>query len=172
LDVRRQLQRIKRTEARFRKAIRGTAVGPTLRSLLLRYGRALDERSPGTAFLRLWATLEEATATTESARYDVTIRRASFLWPDPSFRRAILNDLRCWRNSMVHEGSEPKRVYEAVEELRHFVERLILFLRANARRFDNMEQFGSFLDLPTNAAELHRRASVISWAARLRTPRR
>jgi hypothetical protein len=169
-EITQNLERTKNTELRFRTAIRESPIGPTLRRLLLRYGRALDERSPGAAFLRLWAVLEEATGT-QNARYDETIRRASFLWPDTDFQRVILNDIRYWRNSMVHEGTEPEQVFHAVEELRHYVERLILFLRQNARRFKDMQQFANFLDLPVDAAELLRRARVHSWAARLRTPR-
>jgi hypothetical protein len=107
--------------------------------------------------------LEEATGTAENSRYETTIRRASFAWPDPEFKRVVLNDLRNWRNGLVHDGSEPKRADEAVEELRQHVERLLLLLLAYSRRFSTMQQFTEVLDMPVNPDELRRRAALNRW---------
>jgi hypothetical protein len=58
-----------------------------LRRFFVRYVRALDERNLSSAFLKLWSVLEDLTNTGRS-RYDLTIRRATFICEDRALRRS------------------------------------------------------------------------------------
>ncbi|MFC1855739.1 hypothetical protein ACFL2A_04295, partial [Thermodesulfobacteriota bacterium] len=71
---------------------------------LTEYNDALNYRDKRRAFLKLWPVLERLTGTM-SADYDLTVRRASFLWTkNNSFHKDILNHLRLLRNSFIHEN--------------------------------------------------------------------
>lgn len=156
---------------RVRRITKEGELGTFLRKLILRYGRALDERVPATAFLRLWAVLEDATGTAEDERLEVTVRRAAFLWTDNDYHRLVLRDLRTWRNALVHQGLELHRATEIVEELRTYVERLILFLLHNSARFANPKRYFELLDLTPDNAELLRQIQVLRWLHSARHPR-
>jgi hypothetical protein len=127
-----------------------------LTAYLVRYVRALDEPDLSSSFLKLWAVLEDLTATGRST-YDVTIRRASFVLLDRPYHRNVLEYLRTWRNRIVHEGASVDDAEQFINQLNTYVHTLLLFLLRRSDAFSSMEEFGMFLDLPTDAVVLRQR---------------
>lgn len=121
--------------------------------LFIAYARALDERERHAAFLKLWALLEDLTATGYGS-YENTIRRAAFLYRHGRYRRLVLRHLRDWRNRIVHEGAEPEEAENMVNELRHHVEHLLWVYTRHIKTFGSLQQFGQFLSLPKGRREL------------------
>ena len=152
---------------KFERAVRGrlgsATIGADLTRLLALYCGACDEPELSSAYLALWAVLEQITGTGK-ASYEDLLRRASFLSHDPSFERAILEHLRNQRNGMVHHGSsidDPERV---VYQLKHYVEYGLMFLLRHARRFRVMDDFRQLLDLPPDPKLLRERLKWHRWA--------
>ena len=128
----------------------------SLSELLVRYVRALDENDLTSAFTKLWAVLEDLTATGRST-YDTTIRRTSFIFKDRSYHRAVLEYLRTWRNRVVHEGINAADAELFVNQLKSYVNELFLFLLNRSSKFSTLDEFGQFLDLPTDTRVLQKR---------------
>jgi hypothetical protein len=139
-----------------RKRLSASPMEARLSSLLIRYGRALDESDLNTSFLKLWSVLEDLTAT-GLASYDTTIRRATFMFKDRTYHKAILEYLRTWRNRMVHEGASAEDAEEFVNQLQVYVEAILFSLLKQSSTFKSMDEFGHFLDLPTDPRVLKAR---------------
>ena len=73
-------------------------MGPKLRDLFVGYVRALDETNLVSAFLKLWAILEDSTGTGEEASRKTTVRRAVSLLKDEEYHRLMLDHLRTLRS--------------------------------------------------------------------------
>jgi len=96
-----------------------------LEEMIRRYNESLDERSWETAFLKLWYVLELGT---DKPKYftDVT-RRVASLFRDWEWHRAVLNDLRERRNSMIHRAESFETIERLLYSLKEYAERLVLF---------------------------------------------
>ena len=127
----------------------------------------MDDPDLGTSFLKLWAVLEEITGTSKSS-YDVTVRRASFVFLDHQYARTILEYLRDQRNRVVHKGFQVDDAERLTYELKRFVEALLKFLLLNqSKLFVNTQTFYSFLDLPPDAELLRERIKQHELARKL-----
>jgi hypothetical protein len=156
LDVAQDYGNTRKFERWIRARLAESPMRAELEEMLVRYVRALDERDLNPALVKLWGLLEDLTATNR-APHDVTVRRAVFLLKDISFRRLVLQNLKDWRNRIVHEGRETGEGERMVQEVKQPVEILLMFLLRNATAFRNLDEFGEFLDLPTEAAIIGRR---------------
>ena len=134
--------------------------------LLVRYTRALDERQMSDAFLKLWALLEELTATSRMT-YDTTIQRAVFLKSNRKYHRNLLHFLRSWRNRIVHEGTHASEASLYVNQIKHYVEILLLFLLDSAKDFSTLDEFGTFLNSSTDESVVERRIAHQKRALRI-----
>lgn len=153
-------------ERLVRKRIARCIFHDQLVEFLIRYVRALDESDLTTSFLRLWALLEEITGTSKTS-YDVTVRRASFVFDNPQYSRILLEYLRDQRNRIVHKGSQVDDAERLTYELKRFVEALLRFLLSQSNRFANLQAFYSLLDLPPDAKLLRARIRQHELAYRL-----
>ncbi len=118
-----------------------------LSDALLRYVRALDERDQNNAFIKLWGAVEALTSPGE-AKYDLVIRRCSFLYSDIVYHRQILEHLREYRNQSVHAGDQSGAAKVHCFQLQRYFSRLIFFHLANAHEFASLDEANQFLDLP------------------------
>ncbi len=150
------LDELRKFERTVRERLRRSYLRAALERLLIRYVRALDESDKNAAFLKLWGVLEELT-NTGKASYSVTVRRAAFLWPEPLFRRRLLEHLRELRNRMVHQGHSPDDGERMAQQLKVHVEALLRFLLQRPRLFKSMDEVGHFLDLPPDRSAIARR---------------
>ena len=169
-DVTQGYAALRRFEHRARSRLANSPLGEELVKTLLQYVRALDDRFLNSAFLKLWGVLEVLTATSNTS-HEVTARRASFLYKDVTFRRLSLGYLREWRNRIAHRGDEAEDAEGMVYELKSHVDALIRFLFDHPQQFRSLEEFGSFLDLPTEGAILRERMASLMLASRLADPR-
>lgn len=140
---------VRRFERTIRKRLAGCDFSDRLIWFLIRYVRALDEPDLTTSFLRLWALLEELTGTLK-ASYDVTVRRASFVFDDSQYAKIVLGHLRDQRNLIVHKSSHLDDIERLTYELKGFVEALLKFMLGESSKFSNLDAVHSLLDLPSD----------------------
>ena len=136
-----------------------------LERALVRYCRALDIRDPQLAFLKLWGLLEVLTA----SRYDETINRILFLYPEERLNRSVLKVLRDFRNASVHHGSE-SIARENLFRLHRYVVQVLLFALEPGRKFASLAELGEFLASPKDPKELRRKARLYRDALAFREP--
>ena len=87
-------KRIDRTARVIRKRLAKLPYASAMRDVLIRYVRALDTSDFEKAFLKLWQILEVLTDTSTSQGYNLTIKRALFIWKDDEMVKAVLEHLR------------------------------------------------------------------------------
>lgn len=154
---------------RIRRMVTACAYGEFIESALVRYCRALDNRDPGVAFLRLWSVLELLTNTV-NARYDDLTKRAASLFADYQMHRSVLERLRDHRNRSVHAGFDDVGRSNLVMLHRYVAATLELVL-ATSNFFRSPEELGGFMDQSTNVADLLRARRVLDRAIRFRRER-
>lgn len=129
----------------------------------------MDQADHQAALLRLWMVLERLTAT-RNAKYDDTVRRATFLYGNYKLERDVLSNIRERRNDLVHAGSNFAEMEVCVHQLRRYVEKLILFHLLSGMQFKNIAEAAEFLDLPPDRSDLFRKRRMLLKALRYRTP--
>lgn len=146
---------LKSQERWIRTQIGRSKMQDDLVNLFVRYARALDEKDRQSAFLKLWAVLEDVTDTIGS--YEKTVRRAAFLFQDVSYRKLELQHFRSLRNSIVHEGVEAFDKASVSDGLRKYVEAALVTLLQRVQLFASIQEYGRFLDLPPSPGLLRER---------------
>jgi len=131
------------------------------------YGRALDERDWSTSFVRLWQTLEAVTMTGTQS-YAVTVKRTASIHRDAEYHRAVLDQLRRIRNTLVHSGSDGGDLESKLYLLKRYVENMLEFHLRFAGTFSRPDDAADFLDLPIESPELVRSYQLIRRACRFR----
>lgn len=131
------------------------------------YGRAAGESDWSVSFILLWQALESVTVTSR-AKYDSTVRRASFLYDDVDHAKRVLDNLRNCRNELVHSQADPANLETRLYMLKRYVEDLLEFHLRHAGDFESPDDAGQFLDLPASARELTKRLKLVAKAAEFR----
>lgn len=167
VDLTENYETVRAFERWAREALARHHFAETVRSAILRYVRALDERELTTAFLKTWGVIELLTGTT-NADYKVTCRRAAFVFKDREYHYAVLKTLRNRRNRIIHVGEEPGGVERLIFQTKRYAEDLLILALELPTEFDHLEDFGSYLDLPTDRSTLHKRIRRLQMAAGLR----
>ena len=152
----------------FMKQIHKSSYTIDICNALSRYNSALNPSSRDNQFLKLWSTLELLTHTARN-KYDVTIRRASFIWKDPNYHYQILNNLRYLRNAAVHESSDITDGELSVYQLKRYVEQLLFFHIRNCTRHKSMSESVEMLDLPAEMPAIRKKLSLLKRAVRFRS---
>jgi len=127
-----------------------------LSQAIIRYSKALDERSPENAFLQLWGVLEKITGTVKKT-HDETVERASYPYSDYLHRRLILNELKNYRNRAVHTNIENSEVPEYLYQLKIIVEHHLLNNIRNPFNFSSFDDAYFMFGLPHNKKALEER---------------
>jgi hypothetical protein len=141
-----------------------------LLDILRRYGRALDFTNYDTSIVMLWSLLERLTAT-PAAKYDVLVRRASFLSEDVELSRLLLTHIRRYRNRTVHGGHSTERRDQIIHQARDYVQRLLLFHINNAPRGRSIDESVRVLDEPLSLTLLRAKQRTIDLGIRIRRGR-
>jgi len=162
-----QIDAFRKEERLIRNRLTRHRYRVAVEDLIKAYTRALDTRDYKSAFISLWSVLERLT-NTEQARYDVTIRRASFLLDDEAFHRQILNHLRDHRNRAVHIGETINEIETILYQLKRYVEVALGFHISNFQDFSTIAEAASFMDLPCSVDELKRKTILYKKAIRFR----
>ena len=162
----------KNPEARSRKLrslvnkIKKSNFLKNITSSLLLYVRGFDLTDHNVAFLKVWSALEMLT-TPNIADYDKLIRRTVFLFDEKEYNQQVLGHLRNYRNSHVHAGEESENAKIHCYQLQKFYRLIVWFYIGNGDFFKNLDEIGSFLDLPYTEVELEAERKKISRAIRL-----
>jgi hypothetical protein len=137
---------------------------------LREYVRALDNYDHHIAFLELWTLLERLTAT-KSAKYDNLINRTAFIYPDREIElhKLVLEHLKMYRNSSVHDGVRKEEVRIYVYQLKRYVERLIKFHVFNVIKSKSLEETIEFLDVSTQTDLLKHRVELFNRVIKFRS---
>jgi hypothetical protein len=159
-ELSRRWEQVREDERDVRASLARSAYRESLEDALRRYTRALDLFQWEVAFLGLWGLLETLTGTKPHDSHDLTMRRASFLYPDPEreVHFQTLTHLRHYRNRSVHGGESSATIEAYLYQLKRYVEQLLLFHLTNSYGFGSVEQAGEFLGLPPGPADLRRLA--------------
>jgi hypothetical protein len=145
-DVSHKWKYISKDFAWIRKTLNRLQYKNSFLRIFIRYARALDTIDYETSYLKLWSILELLTDTINS-NYDKTITRALFFYKDDQLNKEIIEHLRNFRNKMVHHGETRNEVDYLLYQIKRIVDKLIWFHLWFAGRFQNIEEFGKFLDL-------------------------
>lgn len=138
-----------------------------MENAIIRYSRALDDRNWDTAFIRLWGILELLTDSV-NLQQSKTVSRGSKLFQEIELVRQILTNLKDYRNSSIHVGTENSDVETYLYELKNIVEEHIIFNLWTKAGFENLSQVGRFWDLPINEEALLLREKIMAYALRFR----
>jgi hypothetical protein len=166
-----------KVQAFYRKTqrlLKASHYASDLRSAIIRYTRALDDRDWHAAFLKLWAILEALTGTAKDNSYDVTIRRAAFIFSEHDYVTQMLKILRDQRNQLVHASATSGEIEAYLYNIKNVVEALLQFHLANRARFDSVSHAAEFLGLPTAEGALREKHRLAQYALKFKryAPRR
>lgn len=143
--------------------------GRSVNNSLVRFVRALDERDPDVAFIRLWGALE-ALLTPERADYDKLVTRCAFLLRDSAYHTQVLEHLREYRNASVHAGEQSDLARTHCYQLQMYFITVAWFHIRNATYFSSHQEALAFLDSPSNGVELARRMVLLRKAVKFVAP--
>ena len=138
-----------------------------LKSAMLRYVRALDERDPNIAIIKLWSALESLTSPVQ-ANYDQVVRRVAFLFEDHKILLQVLEQLKEIRNRNVHAGEGIENARATCFFLANCFSKLCLFHARNVDKFATIDDANNFLDLHVNKSALEKRKALIEYALKFR----
>ncbi len=162
-----QIENMFMFEASVRKRLKNHKYYNAISSLIIRYCRSLDDSNLSSSFLGLWGTLEALTGSL-NASYDVTIRRAAFMWEESEYHSQILQHLRIYRNKNIHAGSASDDIETYVYQLKRYVEQLLEFHIYNKFGFCNIEEASNFMSLSTDTLVLNKKKKLVVSALKFR----
>jgi hypothetical protein len=166
-DPTEHIERMRRFSIWGRQCLKRLSYRAQVTKAITDYSRALDHRDWNTAFLQLWGVLEDITFT-GMEKYEITIKRASFIWEESRYRKQVLLHLRDLRNSFVHDNAASDEIEAHMYDLKRYVEQLIVFHLRNGHRFANVGEVKQFLDLPQDRADMQRNIELYAKAKRFR----
>lgn len=143
-------------EKGIRQVLKRCPYRPSLEDALRRYCRALDSADLYRAFLELWGLLETLTGLRRNEGHDKVVRRASFIFADEQRKthEQVLHHLRRYRNSYAHAGEGSDQVGAYLQQVRYYVEKMLIFHFWNSSHFSSLDRAADFLDLPTGRRDL------------------
>lgn len=155
----------------WRRSLRRIPYRSSVETWIRSYNSALDDAMFDTSYLLLWKALEAMTCTTYDS-HNVTVRRASALFYDREYHRALLSHLGEFRNRLVHAGDDMSASESKLYSLKGYVESVLLFHVMNGSDFATLSEAVEYLDLPSSSEELKRRLRLLQKAARMRAPKK
>lgn len=157
-----------KSQTNIRKAINRIQYSKDLRSTLIRYTRALDERDMTSSYIKLWGILEFLTDTHHGSSHNVTVKRIASLYEDQNYNSQVLRILKEYRNSYVHSGNETNEIETYLVRLKNYVDTMLHFHITNKFHFKSIENAAEFLDLPASEHELIYKMKLYKYAKTFR----
>ena len=151
----------------IRKQLSKISYSNIVEDALRRYVRSLDERDWNNAYLRLWSVLELLTNTVYDG-YDITIRRAAFIFKERDYHFQVLQHLRDYRNRFVHHDTSDSGVESHLYQLKNIVEAILRFHLSNNFQFSSMQEAANFLNSPYERDTLELRYTMSKNALKFR----
>ncbi|MFC1542925.1 hypothetical protein ACFL4K_00100 [Candidatus Neomarinimicrobiota bacterium] len=167
-----QAQRIKNDWAKLCKFEQGIRVrlrrhpySQDMRESFIRYSRAMDSSNYESSFLYLWSLLEFLTGI-RGGESKTVIRRASFFFKDVDYHRLVLRHLSDFRNRAVHSAEGSHDIEHYIEQIRRYVETLIIYHIFEYQPASNLVEATEFLDFPSNSEEIKRKIRLLRKASK------
>lgn len=157
--------------AEVRERLEKNKYQETLENAFVRYARALDDRNWDTAYLKLWGLVELLTDTFGD-NYDVTIRRAAFVFAERDYYLQVMKYLREYRNRSVHRDIQNPQIEAYLYQLKNIAEGLFRFHVFNNFGFSSIHEAAEFLNLPFEKGALEHREKITQNALRYRGHRK
>jgi hypothetical protein len=123
--------------------------------LLIRYAVALDSADFDVTLLQSWGLLEKMTDTI-GAKYEETVRRATWGFRDRNAAMDLLESLRLRRNQYVHSGKSGERRDQMARLMKSFVDPHLLQLIRNDLAVQSLKEYASCLALPGTVETLEK----------------
>lgn len=137
-------------------------------SALIRYVRALDGTIWEDAIFRLWSILESLTGTADGESYDRVVKRTAGIFVDFQYHKQVLENLRHYRNEIVHEDAGSHYGQDNLYLLKSYVEKLIEFHVNDGARLGGFTNLCEFLELPNERNALQNSLASLKQGIRLR----
>lgn len=169
-SLERDWESLTKAEGRVRRRLTQIRYGDELKSLLVRYVRALDSMDHEVAYNKLWSVLEHLAHSV--GEYSKLIDRVLFVFANDErqYLRLILKHLRDVRNGMVHEDRSRMQIETYLYQLKFFVESLFRFHFAHGKRLGSLPAAGAFMDLPADPVILAQRERALKFALQFKNP--
>lgn len=136
-----------------------------LEKLMVRYAIALDHADYDVTFLKLWSLLERVTNTVGD-RYDKTIKRTVWGWAGRKLAIDVLESVRLHRNEYVHAATSRENRDQITFLMKSFLDPHLLRLVRNDFKVRTIEEYGNFLQLPSNVMAVEEKMDMYRLAAR------
>lgn len=127
------------------KKISNSKFSNELKEAFITYAKALDEREPHVAFVKIWVALESL-LTENSGDQDKFIRRCACLYKNSNYHEVVLNHMKMLRNNIVHSGSESNHIRLHCQKLQKYFKSLIYFYTSEDVDTGSLQQANAFLD--------------------------
>jgi len=150
-----------------RKKLSSCGYSNVIQDATIRYTRALDERDWNTAYLKLWSVPELLTDTGRS-NYELTVKRAAFLFEERDYYFQLIQQLKEYRNKYVHLNQKNTEMETYLYQLKNVVEVLFTFHIGNNFHFSSIQDAASFLSLPHNEKPLNAKLKRLNSAKKFR----
>jgi hypothetical protein len=167
IDIRKDWDKLNSFEQKSRRAISRHPYKHEIENALRRFTRALDHSDKHVSFLQLWQVLEKITDT-NNANYEQLIKRVAFLHEEIELNKGVLNHLRLYRNSSVHDGIQHNRIEKYLYQLKRYVEEVLGFHVNNPFKANSLADAVSYLDLPADDGTLRKRFTQTKEALKFR----
>lgn len=171
IDISRGFDKLTKYEQKIRRRLSRHFYRKDFEKYMRRYAQALDYLDKHVAFAKLWQVMEKLTDT-NNANYEQMIKRIVFLYPDPDLHKAILQHLRHFRNSSIHDAREARQIETYLHQLLRYVKTLFDFHIHNPFKAKSLSEAVVYLDETTDPGILSGRADrykkVLKFQAKIR----
>lgn len=140
-----------------------------MEDLIIRYARALDHLNLDVTLLQMWGLLEKMTNTV-GEKYDTTIKRTIWMSKEKDVDSQLLDALRTQRNQYVHAGMSGQYRDQVAYLIKGFVDEHLLRLLYNTFDVESLEDYATYLDLPSNLEHLRKKQLQLARAIRMLKP--
>jgi len=156
-DISRDFDKLTKYEQKIRRRLSRHFYRKDLEKYTRRYAQALDYLDKHVAFAKLWQVMEKLTDTNNAA-YEQMIKRIVFLYPDSAdLHKAVLQHLRHFRNSSIHDAREASQIETYLHQLLRYVKTLFDFHIHNPFKAKSLSESVAYLDETTDTSILTRR---------------
>lgn len=168
VDISRDWEKINKYERNSRRSFKRHPYGKDIEKYLRRFTRSLDYLDKQISFSKLWQVMEKLTDT-NNADYERMIKRVVFLYGGDELHKAILNHLRQYRNSSVHDDHQGSMIETYLFQLLRYVKQLFVFHLKNPFRAKTLSEAVSYLDESTDIGALSKKIAKMQKVLKFQT---
>jgi hypothetical protein len=163
-----ELERIFKNVDRVRRSIRDLPWRDRAENALIRHYSAFSQCDLESSFLDGWRLLESVGGN-GAEKGETLVRRASWFFEDREFQFEVGRHLMERRNLISHGRPVRDESNESLAfQMKRFLRPLLLSFLTNPYKFQNLDEFWGFCDLPVDRQVRARRAYLLECSRRFR----